>query len=89
MAVTIRLTRQGAKKSPFYRVVAADQRYARDGRFLEQIGVYDPTRNPYEFRVDAERVKHWLSVGAQPSDTVRELLKKAERAAAAAAPAAK
>jgi small subunit ribosomal protein S16 len=85
MAVTIRLTRQGAKKSPFYRVVAADQRFARDGRFLEQIGVYDPTRNPYEFRVDHERIKHWLSVGAQPSDTVRELLKKAERAAAAAA----
>ena len=84
MAVTIRLTRQGAKKSPFYRIVAADQRYARDGRFLEQIGVYDPTRSPYEFRYDAERVKHWLSVGAQPSDTVRELLKKAERAAAAA-----
>jgi small subunit ribosomal protein S16 len=85
MAVTIRLTRQGAKKSPFYRIVAADQRFARDGRFLEQIGVYDPTRNPYEFRYDAERVKHWLSVGAQPSDTVRELLKKAERAAAAVA----
>jgi small subunit ribosomal protein S16 len=88
MAVTIRLSRQGAKKSPFYRVVAADQRYKRDGRFLEQIGVYDPTRNPPEFRVDAERVKHWLSVGAQPSDTIRELLKKADKAAAAA-PAAK
>jgi small subunit ribosomal protein S16 len=85
MAVTIRLTRQGAKKAPFYRVVAADQRYARDGRFIEQLGVYDPTRNPVEFRYDAERMKHWLNVGAQPSDTVRELLKKAERAAAAVA----
>ena len=84
MAVTIRLTRQGAKKSPFYRIVAADQRFARDGRFIEQLGVYDPTRNPVEFRYDAERVKHWLSVGAQPSDTVRELLKKAERAAVVA-----
>jgi small subunit ribosomal protein S16 len=88
MSVTIRLTRQGAKKSPFYRIVAADQRFARDGRFIEQLGVYDPTREPYEFRYDSERVKHWISVGAQPSDTVRELLKKAERAAAAA-PAAK
>lgn len=84
MAVTIRLSRQGAKKSPFYRVVAADQRYKRDGRFLEQIGVYDPTRNPPEFRVDQDRVKHWLSVGAQPSDTIRELLKKAAKAEAAA-----
>ena len=85
MAVVIRLSRQGAKKSPFYRVVAADGRFKRDGRFIEQIGVYDPTRTPVEFRYDGERMKHWISVGAQPSDTVRELLKKAERAAAAAA----
>jgi small subunit ribosomal protein S16 len=85
MAVTIRLSRQGAKKSPFYRIVAADQRYKRDGRFLEQIGVYDPTQNPAVFRVDQDRVKHWLSVGAQPSDTIRELLQKAGKTAAAAA----
>jgi small subunit ribosomal protein S16 len=85
MAVVIRLTRQGAKKSPFYRVVAADQRFARDGRFLEQLGVYDPTRTPVEFRVDATRVDHWIKQGAQPSDTVRELLKKAQKADAAAA----
>jgi small subunit ribosomal protein S16 len=84
MAVTIRLSRQGAKKSPFYRVVAADQRFKRDGRFLEQLGVYDPTREPPEFRVDGERIKHWLSVGARPSDTIRELLKKAAKAEAAA-----
>jgi small subunit ribosomal protein S16 len=84
MAVVIRLSRQGAKKAPFYRVVAADGRFKRDGRFIEQIGVYDPTRTPVEFRYDSERMKHWISVGAQPSDTVRELLKKAERAAAAA-----
>jgi small subunit ribosomal protein S16 len=85
MSVTIRLSRQGAKKSPFYRIVAADQRYKRDGRFLEQIGVSDPTSNPAEFRVDQARVDHWLSVGARPSDTIRELLHKAGKAAAAAA----
>jgi small subunit ribosomal protein S16 len=85
MAVVIRLSRQGAKKSPFYRLVAADSRFARDGRFIEQLGVYDPTRTPVEFRFDAERMQHWLKSGAQPSDTVRELLKKHERAAAQAA----
>jgi small subunit ribosomal protein S16 len=85
MSVVIRLTRQGAKKAPFYRIVAADGRQKRDGRFIEQLGVYDPTRTPAEFKYDGERMKHWLSVGAQPSDTIRELLKKAERAAAAVA----
>ena len=85
MSVKIRLARQGAKKSPFYRVVATDSRSPRDGRFIEQLGVYDPTRNPVEFRYDETRMKHWLGVGAEPSDTIRELLKKAERAAAAVA----
>jgi small subunit ribosomal protein S16 len=85
MSVKIRLARQGAKKSPFYRVVATDTRSARDGRFIEQLGVYDPTREPAEFRYDEARMAHWLKVGARPSDTIRELLKKAQRAAAAAA----
>ena len=75
MSVTIRLTRAGSKKVPFYRVVAADSRSPRDGRFIEQLGVYDPLRKPVEFRVDAERLKHWLSVGALPSQTVGELLR--------------
>jgi small subunit ribosomal protein S16 len=89
MGVTIRLTRAGSKKVPFYRVVAADRRSPRDGRFIEQLGVYDPLRNPVEFRVDAERLKHWLSVGALPSPTVGELLRRQARAASAApAPAA-
>ena len=82
MSVKIRLSRQGAKKNPFYRVVATDSRSPRDGRFIEQIGVYDPTRDPVEFRYDEERMAHWLKVGAEPSDTIRELLKKAQRAAA-------
>jgi small subunit ribosomal protein S16 len=84
MSVKIRLARQGAKKNPFYRIVATESRSPRDGAHIEQLGIYDPTRNPAEFRYDEARMKHWLSKGAQPSDTIRELLKKAERAAAAA-----
>lgn len=84
MSVKIRLSRQGAKKVPFYRIVATNSRSPRDGRFIEQLGVYDPTREPPEFRYDEARMKHWLGEGAKPSDTIRELLKKAERAAAAA-----
>jgi small subunit ribosomal protein S16 len=87
MAVTIRLTRAGSKKVPFYRVVAADRRSPRDGRFIEQLGVYDPLRDPVEFRVDPDRLKHWLSVGALPSQTVAELLRRQARDAAAAGPA--
>jgi small subunit ribosomal protein S16 len=79
MSVKIRLSRQGAKKNPFYRVVATDSRSPRDGRFIEQLGVYDPNRDPVEFRVDQARVDHWLSEGAKPSDTIRELLKKQAR----------
>jgi small subunit ribosomal protein S16 len=87
MAVVIRLTRAGAKKVPFYRVVAADRRSPRDGRFIEQLGVYDPIREPIEFRVNEERLKHWLSVGAVPSQTMSELLRR-QRRAAPPAPAA-
>jgi small subunit ribosomal protein S16 len=82
MSVTIRLTRAGTKKVPYYRVVAADHRSPRDGRFIEQLGVYDPLREPVEFRVDEQRLQHWLSVGALPSQTVGELLRRQKRAAA-------
>jgi small subunit ribosomal protein S16 len=80
--VRLRLTRRGAKKKPFYRIVAADSRSPRDGRIIEQLGYYDPMRNPLVLKVDLERVDHWLSVGAQPSDTVSDLIKRARRAAA-------
>ena len=89
MAVTIRLTRAGSKKVPFYRVVAADRRSPRDGRFIEQLGVYDPLRNPVEFRVDEQRLKHWLDNGALPSQTVGELMRRKARAATAAPPSPK
>jgi small subunit ribosomal protein S16 len=82
MSVTIRLTRAGSKKVPFYRIVAADHRSPRDGRFIEQLGVYDPLREPIEFRIDAQRLTHWLSVGALPSQTVGELLRRQKRDAA-------
>ena len=75
--VKIRLRRIGAKKAPFYRVVVADSRFARDGRFIEEIGYYDPTKNPSVVSIDADKAMQWLSNGAQPTDTVRELLKKA------------
>lgn len=75
MAVKIRLRRMGAKKAPFYRVVVADSRYPRDGRFIEEIGYYDPTKNPSVVKIDAEKAKKWLSTGAQPTDTVKSLLK--------------
>ena len=77
MAVKIRLRRMGAKKSPFYRVVVADSRFPRDGRFIEEIGTYDPMREPAEIKIDAEKAKAWIANGAQP-DTVRYLLKKSE-----------
>ena len=74
--VKIRLTRMGAKKSPFYRVVVADSRYPRDGRFIEEIGYYNPMVNPEEVKVDAEKAKKWISNGAQMTDTVKLLFKK-------------
>lgn len=76
MAVKIRLKRIGAKKAPFYRVVVADSRFPRDGRFIEEIGTYNPMVTPSEFSIDAEKAKKWISNGAQPTDTVRALLKK-------------
>ena len=76
MAVKIRLRRMGAKKAPFYRVVVADSRYPRDGRFIEEIGTYNPMTNPSEFKGDADKVKSWMKNGAQPTDTVKALLKK-------------
>ena len=78
MAVKIRLARHGAKKRPYYRIVVADSRSPRDGRFIEEVGYYDPTKNPIVVEVDAEKAKKWISNGAQPTDTVRGLLKKAE-----------
>ena len=76
--VKIRLRRVGAKKAPFYRVVVADSHFARDGRFIEVIGTYDPLTEPATIKIDMERAKYWISNGAQPTDTVRGLLKKAE-----------
>ena len=76
--VKIRLRRVGAKKAPFYRVVVADSHFARDGRFIEEIGTYEPLTEPATIKIDMERAKYWISNGAQPTDTVRGLLKKAE-----------
>ncbi|MBQ3431349.1 MAG: 30S ribosomal protein S16 [Clostridia bacterium] len=76
MAVKIRLRRMGAKKAPYYRIVVADSRYPRDGRFIEEIGVYNPLKEPAEVQVDAEKAKQWISNGAQPTDTVKAILKK-------------
>ena len=75
--IKLRLRRMGAKKRPSYRIVAADSRSPRDGRFIESIGYYDPITDPATIKVDEERARHWLSVGAQPSDTVRDILRKA------------
>ena len=87
--VAIRMARAGGKKSPYYNVVVCNSRSPRDGRFIEHLGVYDPTRTPVEVRFNAERVAYWLSKGAQPSDTVGELLNRRKKAAAAAAAATK
>ncbi|MCL2226848.1 MAG: 30S ribosomal protein S16 [Oscillospiraceae bacterium] len=78
MMVKIRLRRMGAKKNPFYRIVVADSRSPRDGRCIEEIGTYDPLATPSIIQVDAERAQYWIKNGAQPTDTVRALLKKAE-----------
>ena len=77
MAVKIRLRRMGAKKKPFYRIVVADSRSPRDGRFIEELGSYAPLQDPSEVKVDGEKAKEWIAKGAQPTDTVRTLLKKA------------
>ena len=78
MAVKIRLKRLGAKKSPFYRVVVADERSPRDGKFIEEIGYYNPLTDPVEIKINAEKATKWLANGAQPTQTVRSLLVKSE-----------
>ena len=77
MAVTIRLTRMGAKKKPFYRLVVADSRFPRDGRYIEVVGTYDPHPNPPAINLNGEKIHSWLQKGAQPTNTVKSLLKKA------------
>lgn len=74
--LAIKLTRMGAKKKPFYRIVVAEKRSKRDGRFVESIGYYDPCRNPAEIKLDQERVAYWLKCGAQPTETVRSIIKR-------------
>ena len=76
MAVKIRLRRMGAKKNPFYRILVADSRYPRDGRFIEEIGTYDPLKTPADVKIDADKAKQWIANGAQPTDTVKDILKK-------------
>ena len=76
MAVKMRLRRMGAKKSPFYRIVVADSRYPRDGRFIEEVGYYTPSNEKPEIKIDVEKAKQWIANGAQPTDTVKSLLKK-------------
>ena len=76
MSVKIRLRRMGAKKAPYYRIVVADSRYPRDGRFIEELGNYDPTKEPTVVNIDVEKAKKWIANGAQPTDTVRAILKK-------------
>ena len=76
MAVKIRLKRMGKKRNPVYRIVVADSRYPRDGRFVEEIGYYDPTKEPSVVKIDADKAKEWIAKGAQPTDTVKNILKK-------------
>jgi small subunit ribosomal protein S16 len=85
MAVVLRLSRAGTHKAPFYHVVATDSRKPRDGRFLEDVGVYDPTRSPVRLELKADRVEYWLKAGARPSPTVAMLIRKARKAAPAKA----
>ena len=73
--VKLRLARFGGKKKPFFRIVAADSRFKRDGRFIEVVGTYDPVKNPPEVRLNKDRIRYWLSVGAQPTNTVKVLIK--------------
>lgn len=81
MATVIRLRREGKKNRPFYRIVATDKRSPRDGRFIELLGTYDPNKTGTNYTLKSERVDYWLSVGAQPSDTVRDILKRAKKLA--------
>lgn len=88
MAVVLRLARAGAKKRPYYHVVATDSRNPRDGKFIEAVGSYDPNHEPARIEFKQDRLDYWLKVGAVPSDTVRTLIKQARRAAPAAQPTA-
>jgi len=74
--LSIRLTRRGAKKKPFYRIIVTEKRSKRDGRFVESVGYYDPCRNPADVKIDSDRISYWMERGAQPSETVRSLLKR-------------
>ncbi len=89
MAVVLRLSRAGTHKAPFYHVVATDSRRPRDGRYLEDVGLYDPTQKPERIELKAERVEHWLKVGARPSPTVAMILKRAAKAKPATGAATK
>jgi len=89
MAVVLRLSRAGTRKAPFYHVVATDSRKPRDGRYLEDVGIYDPTRKPVRIELKQERIEHWLKVGARPSPTVAQVLRLARKGAAKAAAAKK
>jgi small subunit ribosomal protein S16 len=88
MAVVLRLSRAGTHKAPFYHVVATDSRKPRDGKYLEDVGLYDPTQRPERIELKTERIEHWLKVGAKPSQTVAMVLKRAKKAAPAAGAAA-
>src|SRR5260370_19203533 len=87
LVLTIRLSRIGKKKKPFYRVVVIERTRPRDGRIKEAVGTYDPLKKPAEIKLDAERIKHWIGLGAQPSDTVRSFLRQQKIAAKVARPA--
>jgi small subunit ribosomal protein S16 len=86
MSVTLRLTRAGAKKAPYYHIIATDSRAKRDGAYIEQLGSYDPKKNPSEVKLNQERIDYWLKVGATTSETVASILRKAKAPAAAVAP---
>ena len=88
MAVKIRMKRVGAKNAPVFRIVVADGRSPRDGKFIEQLGTYQPLKKGHNFTLDLERAKYWISKGAQPSDTVASFIRKASKTAVATAPAA-
>ena len=89
MAVVLRLSRAGTHKAPFYHVVATDSRASRDGKYIEDVGLYDPTRRPERLELKTERIEHWLKVGARPSQTVAMVLKRAQKRAATAEKSAK
>jgi small subunit ribosomal protein S16 len=89
MAVSIRLRREGAKNRPYYKVVVADRRSPRDGKFIETIGTYDPKKPGHNSSLNIDRIEYWISKGAQPSDTVRSLIKKNKKATATTEPPSK